>query len=75
MEYMTIEGQFPRLGKSAVTLGKFDGVHRGHRKLIDRILEQKKETGAATVVLAFVSDRKTIYTDRKSTRLNSSHWS
>lgn len=62
MEYMTIEGQFPRLGKSAVTLGKFDGVHRGHRKLIDRILEQKKETGAATVVLAFVSDRKTIYT-------------
>lgn len=62
MEYMTIKGQFPRLGGSAVTLGKFDGVHKGHRKLIDRIIQNKKETGAMAVVLAFVSDRKTIYT-------------
>ena len=62
MEYMTIEGQFPRLCGSAVTLGKFDGVHKGHRKLISRILDQKKETGAAAVVIAFVSDRKTIFT-------------
>lgn len=62
MEYMTIEGQFPKLNNSAVTLGKFDGIHRGHRKLIQKILEQKKETGAAAVVLAFVSDKKTIYT-------------
>lgn len=62
MEYMTIEGQFPKLNNSVVTLGKFDGIHRGHRKLIQKILEQKKETGAAAVVLAFVSDKKTIYT-------------
>ena len=24
-------------GPSAVTIGKFDGVHRGHRAVIDRI--------------------------------------
>lgn len=62
MEYMTVEGQFPRLSGSAVTLGKFDGVHKGHRKLIDKILEKKKETGVQAVVLAFVSDRKTVLT-------------
>lgn len=62
MEYMTIEGQFPRLNNSAVTLGKFDGIHRGHRKLIQKIIEKKKETGAQAVVLAFVSGRKTILT-------------
>ena len=29
MEYLKIDGEFPRLSKSAVTLGKFDGIHRG----------------------------------------------
>lgn len=62
MEYMAIEGRFPKFNNSAVTLGKFDGIHRGHRKLIDKILNQKKETGAMAVVVAFVSDRKTILT-------------
>ena len=52
MEYMIIDGQFPRLNNCAVTMGKFDGIHRGHRKLIEKILEHKRETGAAAVVLA-----------------------
>ena len=63
MEYMRIEDQFPRLNNCAVTLGKFDGIHRGHRKLMDKILERKKETGVQAVVLAFVSDRKTVLTN------------
>lgn len=62
MEYTTIDGQFPRLNNCAVTMGKFDGIHRGHRKLIEKILERKEETGAAAAVLAFVSDKKTILT-------------
>ena len=63
MECMRIEDQFPRLNNCAVTLGKFDGIHRGHRKLMDKILERKKETGVQAVVLAFVSDRKTVLTN------------
>ena len=43
MEYLKIDGEFPRLSGSAVTLGKFDGIHRGHRKLVERILEQKEK--------------------------------
>lgn len=35
--------------RSAVAIGKFDGVHLGHRKLIDKIIEQKKENCLATV--------------------------
>ena len=42
MEYLKIDGEFPRLSGSAVTLGKFDGIHRGHRKLVERILSKKK---------------------------------
>ncbi|HIT89695.1 MAG TPA: bifunctional riboflavin kinase/FAD synthetase [Candidatus Merdenecus merdavium] len=37
---------------TVITLGKFDGVHRGHRVLMDRILEVSK-TGLATVIFTF----------------------
>ena len=57
MEYVKIEGQFPKFSHCAVTLGKFDGIHRGHRKLIQTILNRKKEYGELAVVMAFVSDR------------------
>ena len=45
-------------GPSAVTLGKFNGLHRGHQKLINRILEIGKQ-GYETVVCAF-EDRKSV---------------
>ncbi len=38
--------------KSAVTLGKFDGIHRGHQKLIGEVLA-KKEQGLKSVVFTF----------------------
>lgn len=36
-----------------VTLGKFDGRHRGHQKLLGRMLELKKERGWKTAVFTF----------------------
>lgn len=42
-----------RIGKeSAVTLGKFDGIHKGHQKLMQKILTQK-EHGLQSVVFTF----------------------
>lgn len=38
--------------ESAVTLGKFDGIHKGHQKLMKTILDQKKN-GLKSVVFTF----------------------
>lgn len=36
---------------SAVTVGKFDGVHRGHQHLVGLLLERARERGLASVVV------------------------
>ncbi len=41
--------------KTAIAIGKFDGIHRGHEKLISCILEQKKKGMKATVFTFFPS--------------------
>ena len=39
-------------GASAVAIGKFDGMHRGHKALLSEILEAKKR-GLQAVVFTF----------------------
>ncbi|MBF4461938.1 MULTISPECIES: bifunctional riboflavin kinase/FAD synthetase [unclassified Rathayibacter] len=41
------------VGPSAVTIGKFDGVHAGHRAVIGRLHERARERGLAAVVVTF----------------------
>ena len=39
-------------GKSAVAIGKFDGIHEGHRLLLSHILKER-ENGRRSVVFTF----------------------
>ena len=39
--------------EAAITLGKFDGVHRGHQKLIKKVCQLKVKKGVRSVVFAF----------------------
>ena len=57
-----------------VTLGKFDGVHEGHRLLMDEVLRRGRDDGLRTIVFTFdvspqnrlgVSHTKSIMTNRE----------
>jgi riboflavin kinase/FMN adenylyltransferase len=43
----------PDLGPSVVTVGVFDGVHRGHRAVVAEVLRRARERGASAVVVTF----------------------
>src|SRR5207245_5044353 len=40
-------------GRCVVTIGVFDGVHRGHQLIIERAVEKAQELGVPSVVLTF----------------------
>ena len=52
MQIISGQTQFKIQQASAVAIGKFDGLHRGHRELLEEILAAKKE-GPAAVVFTF----------------------
>ena len=53
MEYVKKLDDFELKGQSVITLGKFDGVHRGHKKLIHRVQKIGREQGLKTVIFTF----------------------
>ena len=40
-------------GRSVVTIGSFDGVHRGHQLIIGRTVQRARELGVSSVVVTF----------------------
>src|SRR6185295_3191140 len=40
-------------GPCALTIGNFDGVHRGHRALLDRVTARAQQLGTISCVLTF----------------------
>jgi len=40
-------------GRCALTIGNFDGVHRGHRTLVDRVIARAREAKLTSCVLTF----------------------
>ena len=51
--------------EAAITLGKFDGVHRGHQKLLNRIMKYAQKEDCDSVVCAFDMDRDCLMTNEE----------
>lgn len=45
--------EFKPVNGAVVTIGTFDGVHQGHRKIISGITELARQTGGESVILTF----------------------
>src|SRR4026209_682222 len=43
----------PPFRNAVITVGTFDGVHRGHQKLIERIMQLADETQGESVLITF----------------------
>lgn len=71
MQYFTDINSYENEKQSAVTLGKFDALHRGHQKLIDQICEYADEN-TVSIVCAFDMGKYALLTgEEKRERLES----
>lgn len=62
MEYIAGKTRF-KLHNSAVSLGKFDGIHIGHQLLLNKIIDLKKE-GFTSVVFSFLYHPGNLFSDK-----------
>ncbi|MEH0155319.1 bifunctional riboflavin kinase/FAD synthetase [Limibacter armeniacum] len=66
--YYSIE-EFTALPKAVVTSGTFDGVHYGHRKIIERLKEIARVQQAETVMITFWPHPRFVLAPEKSDSL------
>ena len=45
--------EIKNLGKSVITIGKFDGIHKGHEVLINKTIEYSKKEKLTSIVFTF----------------------
>ncbi len=61
---------FPKTKGNVVTLGTFDGVHLGHRKILERLTSLANNIGGQSTVITFKQHpRLVLYPDDKSLKL------
>ncbi len=60
---------FTPSAKTVVTLGTFDGVHIGHRKIIEKLLQSAADTQSQSVILTFFPHPRMVLQDRSEIQL------
>ena len=53
MQVFTDLQQLPEFKRSVITIGTFDGVHTGHRAIIDKIISAAKAVAGVSIIITF----------------------
>ncbi|HEY9361965.1 MAG TPA: bifunctional riboflavin kinase/FAD synthetase [Chitinophagaceae bacterium] len=62
--------QLPVFSNAVVTIGTFDGVHRGHRQILDKLLQEARKINGETVIITFdPHPRKIVGTQQPAIKL------
>ena len=72
MRYIADTVDFELKEPTVVTLGKFDGRHRGHQKLLRTMEEVKESLGYATAIFTFSTAPLTLVTGEIATVITTS---
>lgn len=69
MRYITGTRKFHIDRTTVVTLGKFDGLHRGHQKLLQAMFQMRQQEGLATAVFTFETAPNTLMQGKLQTMI------
>lgn len=53
MQLLSIDDHLPAHEKTVLSVGNFDGVHRGHQQLIKEVVSRARQTNAASALVTF----------------------
>jgi riboflavin kinase/FMN adenylyltransferase len=58
--------RLPRFRNAVVTIGTFDGVHVGHKVILNRLKEKAREVNGETVIITFEPHPRLVLTNNKA---------
>lgn len=68
MNIYTHNSNYPKQ-KSVITIGTFDGVHIGHRKILEKITHSAKDLNCESIVLTFFPHPRMVLQENSSIKL------
>ena len=57
--------------KLCLTIGNFDGIHKGHREIIENLIQQTKTSNLKSAILSFTPHPKIYFKKQKNFMINS----
>lgn len=59
-------GKLLSFKNAVITIGTFDGVHLGHRQIINQLIEEAKSIGGESVIISFFPHPRSVIANTKS---------
>ncbi len=57
--------EYLKLENTCAVYGKFDGMHRGHLKVVKKVAEEAKKAGLASVIVSFSGEKQVLTTEQE----------